>query len=65
MKTALGIPFNYSSLNVAGEKNALPEKAKMKVVLKTDLMNHRFAILENNKVQDPSSWDEAWFGNYE
>jgi len=65
MKTAFASPLSYSPLGVVNQKGPQAEKAKMKAVVKTDLRNHRFAIIDNKVVQDPRNWDEAWFGNYE
>ena len=65
MKTAFASPFSYHLLSAENLKVPQHEKVKMKAVLKTDLRNHRFAIIDNKGVQDPRNWDESWFGNYE
>lgn len=65
MKTAFTSPFNFSPLALTRQKDLQPEKMKMKSIQKTDLRNHRFAIIENKTVQDPLNWDEKWFSNYE
>jgi hypothetical protein len=49
------------------EKNTLPPAPApvLKMNFKSDLHNHRFAVLENKQISDPLNWDLSWFSNYE
>jgi hypothetical protein len=60
--------FHYSNypLRIAQTENITTEKkVEMRFGSKPDFRNHRFAMIENNQIQDPSNWDASWFGNYE
>ena len=60
--------FRYSNypLRIAqSESNKKENLAQIRLLLKTDVRNLRFSIIENSRIQDPSNWDASWFSNYE
>jgi hypothetical protein len=66
MKTTTSFHYSNFPLMIAPSENTgTDKKVEMRLMLKSDLRNHRFAVIENNRIQDPSNWDASWFGNYE
>ncbi|RYZ30292.1 MAG: hypothetical protein EOO10_03390 [Chitinophagaceae bacterium] len=65
MKTTTSFHYSNYPLRIAQTENKTEKKLEMRLLLKTDFQNHRFAAIENKRIHDSSNWDASWFGNYE
>jgi hypothetical protein len=66
MKTTTSFHYSNYPVRIAQTENTtIEKKVEMRLGLNTDVRNQRFAVIENNQIQDPSNWDASWFGNYE
>lgn len=63
MKTALPTPDATTGFVESTKEE--PATSPLRVVHKSDLHNHRFAVLENKTVEESRNWDTAWFASYE
>jgi len=65
MKTTATQQVYRSVLQMTDRDKNLNQTSRLRIVYKSDLNNHRFALHDNKTVQDANSWDQSWFANYE
>ncbi|RYF84998.1 MAG: hypothetical protein EON98_07735 [Chitinophagaceae bacterium] len=65
MKTKTYFHTSHFPVPLVNNVQTVKERIERKVVQKSDLKNHRFAVIDNKSIEDPMNWDSSWFTNYE